>query len=491
MPELTVHYGTDTRVIEYEGTPLLSEVLSATDLYVAQPCGGRGRCGKCRVEAVGELSPLSEEEKRVSSHLVCRTRLLGNAEVWLSVQDKSFNIEEQSAKGIECGTAMTGKLGSAIDIGTTTLVLHLYELSRGQLVGRASSPNPQRAVAADVIGRIRAALDGKQQFLKKQISGAISELLNEACRNAGVPAEEVSSFVVTGNTTMMYLLTGTCPSCLSHAPFIMDESFGGYYELLGRRAYLPRCMHAFVGADVTCAILASSLCSEYGTALLCDIGTNGEMALWKNGRLYITSTAAGPAFEGAGISCGCGSVAGAIDKVKVENGAIVIHTVGGAKPVGLCGSGLIDAAAAFLELGDIDKTGACEEDELPLCENLSLLPKDIRALQLAKAAIAAGIETLLKVSKTDYDEIERFMIAGGFGSHLDIHSAVRIGLFPAELSEKARPIGNAALAGASMLMLKTELISEAEKTASMAEYINLGSNPEFNECYIDSMMFPV
>src|SRR5699024_935882 len=213
---------------------------------------------------------------------------------------------------------------------------------------------------------------------------------------------------------------GRSPEPLSHAPFLADCLFDMDTTLWNRQVYLPPCMNAFVGADITCAVLASGMTRRPDTALLCDIGTNGELALWKEGHLYVTSTAAGPAFEGAGISCGCGSVPGAIDRVWVENGTIAAHTLGEQPAVGVCGSGLIDAVAAFLETEDIDETGAAELDELPLRDGVCLLPKDIRAVQLAKAAIAAGIQTLLQLAQVPESEIRQLYIAGGFGSHLNV-----------------------------------------------------------------------
>ena len=249
-------------------------------------------------------------------------------------------------------------------------------------------------------------------------------------------------------------------------------------------------MNAFVGADITCAVLASDMCADK-TSLLCDIGTNGEIALWKNGVLYVTSTAAGPAFEGAGISCGCSSVAGAIDRAWIEEGSLCIHTIADAPAVGLCGSGLIDVVARLLELEELDETGALEEDEVELAPDVILQQQDIRALQLAKAAIAAGIETLLKVSDTDPEEIESFYIAGGFGSHLNIESAVRIGLIPDALADKVRVIGNAALAGAAQVLLDQRKFEQVRQIAKVSSHKNLGGDPLFNECYVDQMFFPV
>ena len=248
-------------------------------------------------------------------------------------------------------------------------------------------------------------------------------------------------------------------------------------------------MNAFVGADITTAVLASGMCQKDEVSLLCDIGTNGEMALWKDGVLYVTSTAAGPAFEGAGISCGCGSVRGAIDRVWLENDKICVHTLGDAEAVGVCGSGLIDAIAAGLESEQIDETGAMDDDELVLSGDVALEPQDVRAVQLAKAAIAAGMEMLAETAGIPMEDIKTLYIAGGFGSHLNVESAVKIGLLPEVLSDRAKILGNAALSGAVQVLLDRNARGTLSDIAAKSQHVNLGGNPKFNEKYIDMMFF--
>ena len=489
MPELRIITGKKEKSVQFEGTPLVSEVLFANGIKTLHPCGGRGVCGKCAIKAEGNLSCLTDAEIKHKTRLACKTRLLGSASVEVTEETEGFRIETDTDMETALIDPMEGRYGAAADIGTTTVVLRLYNLKTGELLGTASALNPQRAVAADVMGRIGAALSGRADEQRSMIETTISGLLDEACRKSGTDASEVGPMVITGNTTMLYLLTGTDTEKLSHAPFTMEEGFGGIYDVAGHAAYLPPCMFAFVGADITCAILASGLTEKSGTAMLCDIGTNGETVLWKNGELFVTSTAAGPAFEGAGISCGCGSIPGAIDRVETDGGEIRVHTIDDAPATGVCGSGLIDAAAAFLQTGDVDFTGACEEDELPLENGVNLLPADIRSLQLAKAAIAAGIEIMLEQSGTKADEVTEFKIAGGFGSHLNIASAVKIGLIPEELESNAHAVGNAALEGASMLLLNRSLTAVCGSIASKARHVDLGGNPRFNERYIENMMF--
>ena len=466
------------------------QALEQCSLAVAHPCGGRGKCGKCAITLSGAVSPPTDSEKAAGTRLSCQAVLLGDAAVHLPDTQQLSQIEVSGVSGETALEPMAGRLGAAIDIGTTTVALKLVDLQTGSILANAGMLNPQTQIAADVMGRIGAALAGQGETLRLQILEAIRSLLTSACSRATRQTEDVDILVLTGNTTMLYLLTGRNPDCLAHAPFLADTLFGTETEILGRRAYLPPCMNAFVGADITCAVQASGMLRRETTALLCDIGTNGEIALWKDGVLYVTSTAAGPAFEGAGISCGCGSIPGAIDRVWVENDKLHVHTIGDAHAVGVCGSGLIDAVAAFLDLETVDETGATEEDELCLRDDVALQPRDIRAVQLAKAAIAAGIETLLETAGVEPEQIETFYIAGGFGSHLNVASAVRIGLIPEPLAQKVTVIGNASLSGAADLLRNRCLAPEAEQIAGAATHVNLGGNPLFNEHYMEQMLFP-
>lgn len=485
MAELTIWQGGKARKVSFEGTPLLDTVLREAGIYTPHPCGGRGTCGKCAVQLAGAVSAPNAAEEKAGVRLSCQAVLLGDAVVTLPDAESDQQIETDIGEKTGVLRPMEGKLGAAVDIGTTTIAVKLYDLSTGDCVGTAADLNPQRAVAADVMGRIGAAMQGDLELLQTQVTEKVEVLLREAGKTAGLP----DVLVVTGNTTMLYLLVGRDPTCLSRAPFIADTLFDTDAELFGGRVYLPPCMNAFVGADITTAVLASGMCEVDRTALLCDIGTNGEMALWKDGILYVTSTAAGPAFEGAGISCGCGSVRGAIDRVWLENSELRIHTLGDAEAVGVCGSGLIDAIAAGLLSEQIDETGAMDEDELVLSEGVALEPRDIRALQLAKAAIAAGMEMLLETAGADYDAVETLYIAGGFGSHLNVDSAATIGLLPEALKDKTTILGNAALAGAVQVLLDRNARETLSGIAARSTHVNLGGDPKFNEKYVEKMFF--
>ena len=489
MAILTIRKGKTVLSVPFTGTPKVSELTEKAGFPLPHPCGGRGVCGKCAVDIEGALSPLTESEIRAGHRLSCQTRLFGDAVLNLPEEKPEMVIETGFGTLNVSFSPMSGTVGAAVDIGTTTVVLRLYDLKTGAFLADASAVNPQTAIAADVMGRIGAAKEGKLSLLSGMIRDCIRSLRNEAAEKAGRNPDNVDRYVLTGNTTMLYLLTGRDPDCLSHAPFQADTLFGEEWELDGVPAYLPRCMSAFVGADISTAVLASGMTAKDETALLCDIGTNGEIALFKNGRLYVSSTAAGPAFEGAGISCGCGGIPGAIDRVSVTGNGLDVHVIGEKKAVGICGSGLIDAVACYLDTETIDETGSIDGDTT-LADGIAPDQKDIRAVQLAKAAIAAGIGTLLKVSGTREEEIGTLYIAGGFGSHLNIASAVRIGLIPGTLGAVARPIGNAALAGAVTLMLDSASVGTLNAFAQSAEAVNLGGNPAFNENYMEQMLFP-
>ena len=486
MPVLTLWQNECCRKIPFSGTPALSSLLQQHGLAVPHPCGGRGRCGNCKVRAEGALSAPTPAEEAAGSRLSCQITLLGDATIRLDNHGAAVEISGSAPLLV---SAMDGNYGAAVDIGTTTLALKLYDLKSGALRAQAGAMNPQTSVAADVMGRIGAALEGQLAALQEMLTKEIQTLLSEACAMTGIQLSEVDSLVVTGNTTMLYLLTGRDPACLSAAPFRADCLFDRMDTLLGIPVYYPACMNAFVGADITCAVLDSGMHLKQETSLLCDIGTNGELALWKDGKLYVTSTAAGPAFEGAGISCGCSSIPGAIDRVWMEDGNICIHTIGEGKATGICGSGLVDAIAVFLETEDIDETGAMEEDFLPLAENIRLLPADVRAMQLAKGAIAAGIRTLLETAKVPETEIGTLYIAGGFGTHLNTASAAAIGLIPESLQNRVIVLGNSALSGAARILLDREQIHNIRKLAASSIHVTLSGSSRFNQHFMNAILF--
>ncbi len=469
-----------------------------------KPCGGHGRCGKCRVVARGHLSPPSDGERRLLSEdelargvrLACLARALGDCAVeYQETAEQTQIVSGGEAVEVAPRPAFS-RYGAAIDIGTTTLAARLYD-ARGALRSEATRLNPQIECGADVVSRIEAALSGGAERLASLIREALNDMLTELAASARIGAQDIERAVVTGNSVMLSLLVGESVEPFSHAPFDVGRLFGE--ELTARELalsslaphtpiYLPRCISAFVGADTTCAVLATRLC-EGGTAMLADIGTNGEIALWHGGTLTVCSTAAGPAFEGVGISCGMRGAVGAIDRVTLVNGKLHTHTIGSVAPVGVCGSGLCDAVACLLDLELLDESGYLEDDPTALEGAVSLTQKDIRMLQLAKSAICAGLSTLVAHKGLAMNDVPVLRVAGGFGHYLNMRSAARIGLLPSALADVARAVGNAALDGAAMLLLNDDRRAASELLAQRAETLELSTSATFAEHYIAGMAF--
>ena len=505
---------------------------------VEMPCGGRHACGKCMVYAEGSFAAPSETEQKLlgAERLAQGIRLACFLE---AVPDGRIDALRQEADGDETicvstpsalpvahaagmspaqpsertstapsaeaarGSRLYRHLGAAVDIGTTTIAAVLYR--EGRAVGTMGAWNPQSVFGADVISRMEASLEGKADKLAAIVREAVSRLLTELAEHAGESAGAIETVIITGNTSMLYFLTKRNPRCLSRAPFEADELFGWWtigeaLDLSCRKAdvYLPRCMSAFVGADITTAILGSGLTetdcipgADGSPRLMVDVGTNGEIVLFHKERLICCATAAGPAFEGAGLSCGMRGVAGAIDHVNWENGSWKVHVIGdrdASAAEGICGSGVIDGVAGLLESGLLEDTGYLEED-VCFAGNIGLTAEDIREVQLAKGAIRAGMETLLAEKKIDAARLEGLYVAGGFGSYMSAKSAEKIGLFPKIDLSRIKICGNAALAGAVKILHDRRMEKEATALAERAKTINLGTSAKFQEFYMEYMMF--
>lgn len=490
----------------WNGTPLSVPVGTtlAACIGIDAPCGGRGSCGKCKVIASGALSPLGESEKAKLTEkelaegvrLACRVTVLGDCVVmpYAAPEQAAVLIGEKNAESPVA--PMFSSYGAALDIGTTTLAARLYDRS-GNLLAACGRLNPQGRFGADVISRIEASLGGNAKALAELLCAAIDEMLCELAAQASRSPAEIDGLCITGNTAMLYLLTASDPEALSHAPFAADRLFGEKTtaKAIGLHAVaedtpilLPPCISAFVGADTVCALLATDICNQTESALLADVGTNGEIALWHDRKLTVCSTAAGPAFEGAGITMGMRGGTGAIDRVQIVNGALCAHVIGDTAPIGICGSGLVDAVACLLELEELDETGYMEDESLTVAAPVSLYAKDIRALQLAKSAICAGIGTAMRQQHVDAAQISTLYIAGGFGHYLNPQSAARIGLLPRSLSQKIKAVGNAALDGAALLLLDKNAIKRATALASAATTLELSTSPVFAELYMSGML---
>ncbi len=347
-------------------------------------------------------------------------------------------------------------VGFAIDIGSTTLALALYDLRTGALLSAKGCANPQSSVSADVIGRISAASSPSALAeLGRLAEDALGTLLEEARAEAGIPISSIVDGVVTGNTVMLHLLTCHDPTPLGHVPFQAEWLAGCDATVMGLPVWLPPCIGAFVGADHVCALVSANFTPDGPPALLCDLGTNAEIALRANGTIYATSAAAGPAFEGTGVR----------------------------------GSDLLDAVARFCAEGVISETGASDEERLVLADGRRLANADVRAVQVAKAAVAAGMSVMLDEAKVRAEDLSEIFLAGGFGCGLNPRSAAAIGLLPDVPGVRMTPIGNAALAGAAELLLFPERRDFALSLSRGAKLVELGGSAEFSDRFIDAMTF--
>ncbi len=487
-----------------EHSALIGAKLSSV-LKIDMPCAGHGKCGKCKVKAHGKLSEpttaeiehLNIEELNRGIRLACMTVIEGNCEVETVKTSSENKILTSGAMAEFTLNPSFSNYGVAIDIGTTTIAAAIYNTS-GETLAQSCMLNPQSVYGADVVSRIEAALKGDSVELSQTIVSALDETIDELAKKSNISTCDIDGIVITGNTVMLYLMTKTSTEPLSHAPFKANELFGKTYtaKYIGLSnlktdtpVYLPECISAFVGADIVCALISTGMYNTEKTELLADIGTNGEIALINNGKLTVSSTAAGPAFEGVGISMGMRSENGAIDRVSLKDGKIEAHIIGDTTPKGICGSGLIDAVACLLENGLLDETGYLENDPTVIAHPVKFTAKDIRMVQLAKSAICAGINTLIKETEISHNDISTLHIAGGFGSYLNMENAGRIGLIPNTLVDKVNVEGNAALSGAAMLLLNNDLREKAKTLANNAKVLELSANPVFADEYMEQMMF--
>lgn len=404
--------------------------------------------------------------------------------------------------------------GIACDIGTTTVVCHLVELSSGKVLAGCGEENAQRAYGDDVISRIKASMDGSLTemvgCIRRQISGMILRL----CREAEITVGEIHTMAVAGNTVMCHILLGLSPDSMGTAPYAPQSKFGQWYpaeqlELpFCGQVYIAPAVSGFVGGDITADILAAGLDQTDKMTLLIDVGTNGEMALGCGDHFICCSTAAGPAFEGAQIRCGMTAAPGAISGVQWHRGEVLVKTIGDVPPVGICGSGFIDAAAMLLEIGAVDETGRmldADEDTIPeelepylylegeepafcLAEDVFVTQSDIRKLQLGKAAIAAGVQVMGALSGEA--EIGQLLLAGGFGSYIRPERAACIGLIPEQLLPVTRAMGNAAAQGAVAALCSQSARERLTGIQNSMEYLELSGMQKFSDAYIENMIFP-
>lgn len=429
---------------------------------------------------------------------------------------------------IEQGNTTDDFYGLAVDIGTTTVVASLVSLNTGEVIYTASASNTQNTFGADVIARIEHVINHQQGLrqLQQRILSVINNLIDKVCLKNNTSANNIYKVVVVGNTTMEHLFLGIDPRFLGPAPFIPAITHSIDLEAqeielkinpCGRIHLLPN-IAGYVGGDTTSVILATEIYKKPGVYLAVDIGTNGEIVLSIDGKMFTCSTAAGPAFEGAQIRCGMRAASGAIEGVEFSDD-ISLKVIGDAWPTGICGSGLFQAVQVMVELGIVepsgrmitreegeqkgipaiilDRLGKDEEkgsyfilsSQLDGYEAVMITQKDIRELQLAKGAIRTGIEVLLREAGITLNDIDEILLAGAFGNYIDKRSALSLGLLPGLPIDKIRTVGNAAGTGAKMALISDSLLNEAETISRKVRHIELSTRIEFHELFIEYLTF--
>jgi uncharacterized 2Fe-2S/4Fe-4S cluster protein (DUF4445 family) len=412
-------------------------------------------------------------------------------------------------------------LGVALDIGTTTVVGKLFDLRTGRVLAVAARLNAQRVFGEDVISRIQHATRSQQDLLalQERVIAVINEIVVELCNGRAQP-DDILEVVCAGNTVMTHLAAAVSPQWLAQYPYVpafraslccQARELGIAIHELGKVYFLPG-IGRFVGGDTVAVILAAGLDTSPTVKLAVDVGTNGEIVLGSRQRLLACSTAAGPAFEGAHIRHGMRAATGAIDRVDLVDGDIRCHVLGETEPQGVCGSGLIDAVAVLLRTGLVDASGRLMEGaQCPagvpkaLRERLGMVggerafllagqvvitQRDIREVQLAKGAIAAGARILMRLLGVGAGDLDQVLLAGAFGNFLRRDNAIRIGLLPPVQGERVSFIGNAACAGAEMALLSTVHRQRAEAIARQVEYVEISAIPDFQDLFAEEMMFP-
>ncbi len=518
--ELSVSRDGIARKVLTEGEETVLETLQRIWPDLSTVCGGKGVCGKCRIRVKSGRIPASledrdyftEEELMQGWRLSCRAYPYSNCEIEVSFGEDDMTVLSQ-------GRAVKGTIsnrpgyGIAVDIGTTTLAAQLLSLASGEVLATEVCVNHQRRFGADVISRIQASNEGKGQELQESIQRDVQQLLTDLLSKKKGAAKQVCEICLAGNTTMGHLLMGYPCETLGKIPFLpfqIEEVVKNAEEILGKEIedtglspktetrMLPG-ISAFVGADIAVGLLSCGFDSREEACLFLDLGTNGEMAVGNRERIYVTSTAAGPAFEGGNIRWGCASVPGAICHVRIrEDGSCTVETIGDHAPVGICGTGLIEAVAELLLHGFMDETGRLcgryAKEGYPLArtskgETILLLQKDIRELQLAKAAVRAGMDILTEKYGTGYGELAHIFVAGGFGHEIDLKRAAQIGLFPGKVLDRIETVGNTALAGTGKYLTEAGAKQRLAAIRQASREVALARERRFQECYVEAMCF--
>lgn len=502
----------------------LLDQLRERGIYISAACGGKGKCGKCRVQMVtgatepreGDVRCFTEEELASGWRLACTAYPKEDCRIRIQSDDETrFSIVSEHGEDHGAAKEETEGYEIGIDIGTTTIAIELVGKSGGQVLHTVTAINRQRAFGADVISRIQASNDGQKEALRDSIREDLYRGIKRLLHESEADGSRVSRIAIAGNTTMGHLLMGYSCETLGVYPFTpvdigtITTSFAELFERqiqaeAGEPLVLPADIillpgiSTYVGADISSGMLVCEFDKLEKPCLLIDLGTNGEMAIGNRDKILVTSTAAGPAFEGGNISCGMGSIPGAISAVSIRDGEIRLKTIGDEPPVGLCGTGVIETVCELVKAELVDETGMLDEDyfedgfelaKTPEGEPILFTQKDVREIQLAKSAVRAGVETLLLRYGATYEDIDRVFLAGGFGYKIDLEKTIGIGMLPEEFRAKTTAIGNSSLGGAVVYLTEGDAKERLKQVVELSTEVELSSDKDFNNFYTEFMFF--
>jgi len=476
-------------------TPLI-DVLH--EFGIEFPCGGKGTCGKCRVRLLeGTINKTEVHRQRIEQLRLSDDWRL--ACLSLCTHDITLEIEQFNhlilADESEFDFSPRQGFGIAVDLGTTTVVTQLVDLSTAKVLAVETMLNPQVKFGADLISRIQSFMDGNAHEMVQIIRSSIAMMIRLMLKKHDVKVQKV---VLVGNTVMQFIFSNCDVAPLSTYPFHFDNlgmktfdpsELGWDFEVSENICFYPS-VGSFVGSDILAGIAATGLYQKENFTALIDLGTNGEIVVGNKDRIVCASTAAGPAFEGANISMGMRAVTGAISSLSLDDGGqIEASVIGNTSPKGICGSALIDAIAIFHKLELIGMFGEINsgEQQITVSGKINLSQKDIYEFQLAKAAIAAGLTILASKLSIVISDIDEIYIAGGFGSYINVENVVATGMIELPV-EKIHKMGNTALIGAKMFLFSDFEITE--QILAITNHINLEGDANFQDIYVDKMLFP-
>jgi uncharacterized 2Fe-2S/4Fe-4S cluster protein (DUF4445 family) len=464
-------------------------------VILSAPCGGRQHCGKCKVRLIeGQVSGDTPDGggwvRACAAVPVSDITIECPASGELTDNEVTANESRRNPVPAECTRA-----GVALDIGTTTVSARLLDLDTALVLDTISVLNDQRAFGADVMSRVGAAQKGKTAELFTLINRQTQRILETFHQRLRI--QKIEQLAVSGNTVMLHLFLNVDPSSMGSLPFspvFLEEKIlkGESLSLSAEKITVLPSIAAFIGGDITAGLAALDITNTPGPSLFIDIGTNGEMALIKGKSILCCSTAAGPAFEGAEISCGMGGITGAISGAEMAGNSVSVTTIGNVPPAGVCGSGLVDTVAIMLKQGIIDETGfmADSAKSFSLAPGIAITAADIRQFQLAKSAIMSGIKILCKNAGLHAADIRSVFIAGGFGFFINKHNAIAAGIFPAEFLESLSICGNLSLRGAEECLTDKNFLDKCRQIAAQCSVIDLAADPSFTDEFAENMLFP-